>query len=33
MKEGLKWAVTFLIGVMIILISLGLFCNMAYRIF
>ena len=33
MKEGVKRAVIFFIGVIVILISLGLFCNMAYKIF
>ena len=33
MKEGVKWAILFFIVVLIILISLGLMCNMFYKIF
>ena len=33
MKEGVKMAVVFLVGVIVILIGFGLFCNMAYKIF
>jgi uncharacterized membrane protein len=33
MEEGVKRAVIFFIGVIVILISVGLFCNIAYKIF